>query len=371
MNVSPIQHDLRTDELDYELPPELIATKPAVPRDSARMMVVRLLSDSIEHRIVRDLPAFLNPGDAVVFNTTAVVPARLVGRRRSTSGRVEGLFLEEVVQPDRLLWKVLLKAGGRLRPGDRIELLDRHERSSSCSIVLIGSEDDQWLVELQGMASTPPALEAIGRTPLPPYILKARGKEPTISDEEDRRWYQTIYADAERCRSIAAPTAGLHFTAGMLAALVAQGVERIDITLHVGRGTFQPVIAPTLAQHQMHSEWFEVSPKALRALASPRRGRILTVGTTSIRTLESLPVPLPRSVETPQGVSGTTELLIAPPYRFKLVDGMLTNFHLPRSTLMALVAAMVGLDRLKMIYRAGIERGYRFYSYGDAMLILP
>lgn len=381
--VSLKQHRLRADELEYELPSHLIATRPATPRDSARMLVLRRSDDVIEHRQVRDLPEYLQAGDALVFNNTAVLPARLIGRRADTGGRVEGLFLHETgSRDDRPLWQVMLRSGGRLREGHRIELLNALGQPSGYSFKLRERQEAEWIVHLEQAVQTQTALDAAGWTPLPPYILKARG-DAAFVDADDRSWYQTVFADAARRQSVAAPTAGLHFTPELLRRLAQQGVERIDVTLHVGAGTFKPVTAESLDQHRMHSERYEVSPAALEALHRIKKcssegsgGRILAVGTTSVRTLESLPSPLPTQHAESGGqlcspVAGLTDLMIAPPYTFKLTDGMLTNFHLPRSTLLALVGAMVGLDRLKAIYREAIARGYRFYSYGDAMLILP
>ena len=354
----------------------MIATRPAEPRDSARMLVMHRGSESIEHRVVRDLPEYLRAGDALVFNTTAVAPARLIGRRASSSGKVEGLFLSELKSIAReLQWLVMLKAGGKLRNGDRVELLDQTGQSR-CSIELIESRDGEWAVTVHGAMSTAEALDLLGRTPLPPYILKARGGE-AVTDDLDRRWYQTVYAEQSQRQSVAAPTAGLHFTPELLQRLQTKGTRRIDVTLHVGPGTFKPVTADTLDQHRMHAEWFSVSAEAMEELGQVRRdrsgavARVIAVGTTSVRTLESLPALNTNTGEICGGISGMTDLLIAPPYDFKNVDGMLTNFHLPRSTLMALVAAMVGLDRLKAVYRLAIDMKYRFYSYGDAMLILP
>jgi S-adenosylmethionine:tRNA ribosyltransferase-isomerase len=370
------QQPLRTDELDYELPAELIATRPAEPRDSARLLVMHRGNDSIEHHHVRDLPRLLSGGDVLVFNTTAVAPARLIGRRQPSGGKVEGLFVSAIASsPNAIRWLVMLKAGGRIRKGDQIELLDS-SGEARCLITLVESRNREWEVELSGANSTAIALDWVGRTPLPPYILKARG-DRVIDDELDRRWYQTVYASAQQRESIAAPTAGLHFTSQLLEQLSAGGVRRVDVTLHVGPGTFKPVTAHTLDQHIMHAESFFVSDQAIAALRETRQkrsqsgGRVLAVGTTSVRTLESLPALDASGGDFCGPISGMTDLLIAPPYEFKNVDGMLTNFHLPRSTLMALVAAMVGLDRLKAVYREAIGMKYRFYSYGDAMLILP
>lgn len=362
---------LTTDELDYHLPERLIATSPAQPRDAARMLVVHRSSDLIEHRHIRDLPAYLNPGDALVFNTTAVTPARLIGQRADTAGKVEGLFLS--FHPDHT-WQVMLKSNGKLRPGMRIILHDQVGRPSNYELHLLEREDETWRVRLNPYSSDhAEVLSAVGRTPLPPYILRARG-EHAIADALDRAWYQTVYASAsvEDRRSIAAPTAGLHFTEDLLQALHQRGVQRLDVLLHVGAGTFKPVTAPTLAEHAMHSEAYEVPAETIEALSRIKRsrsGRVIAVGTTTVRTLESLPRPLPH-VDPGQSLRSDTDLLIAPPYEFAYVDGMLTNFHLPRSTLLALVGAMVGLDRLKNIYAQAIAMQYRFYSYGDAMLIV-
>ncbi|MCI0629686.1 MAG: tRNA preQ1(34) S-adenosylmethionine ribosyltransferase-isomerase QueA [Phycisphaerales bacterium] len=383
MSAPMVDEGLRTDDLDYELPEHLIATEPAQPRDAARLMVIRRSSAAIEHRHVRDLPEYLRQGDALVFNNTAVAAARLVGRRAGTGGRVEGLFLrEEGGGADGIGWRVMLKAGGRLRLGDRIELPDARGRPTAISMELTQvHEAGEWSVTLRGIDSTQRALEMIGRTPLPPYILKARGQREA-DDRLDRAWYQTVYADLSHQQSVAAPTAGLHFTPDLLAKLDAAGVRRISLRLDVGAGTFKPITAARVDEHRMHAERFEVREGAVRDLrealaAHDRAGatltgpRIIAVGSTALRTLETIAQTLPKPAEIYGRMSGMTDLLIAPPYEFKVADGLLTNFHLPRTTLLALVAAMIGLGRLKDVYGMAIERGYRFYSYGDAMLILP
>jgi S-adenosylmethionine:tRNA ribosyltransferase-isomerase len=267
----------------------------------------------------------------------------------------------------------MLHAGGKLHAGDRV-VLESESDTTRCEIELQEKIGAEWIVSVHGESSSLRALKHIGRTPLPPYILKARGGEQ-VSDQQDRDWYQTIYADRSHQKSVAAPTAGLHFTAEGLRNLADRGVKRIDITLDVGPGTFKPVTAATLADHHMHEEQFEVSAQAVEAIAAMRGGgRILAVGTTSVRTLESIDwqrIDVGRTAGKYSEIRGTTDLMIAPPFKFQCVDGMLTNFHLPRSTLLALVAAMVGLARLKSIYQVAIDKGYRFYSYGDAMLVLP
>ena len=255
-----------------------------------------------------------------------------------------------------------------------MELFDAGGSASVFKLELIERSPEGWFVRLIGEGSAASILGQVGRTPLPSCIEKARdGHE--ISDSQDRAWYQTVYADARQHNrhSVAAPTAGLHFTPGLLQRLAEAGVGRIDVTLHVGPGTFRPITARTVREHDMHAERFSVTPEAIEAVAAARRGagRVIAVGSTAVRTLESLTEPLPPPDALDGPVCGRTDLLIAPPYRFKHVDGMLTNFHLPRTTLLALVAAMVGLDRLREIYMEAIVRRYRFFSYGDAMLILP
>ena len=366
------QQTLRTDELDYQLPVELIATRPAEPRDSARLLVMRRNEDTIEHRHVRDLPEYLCANDLLVFNRAAVMPARLVGRRADTGGRVEGLFLEEVGHEH---WLVMLRSNGRLRVGHRVQLVDSDGQLQEHPLELVEQRPEGWLVRVDQPQGGSTMLDRAGWTPLPPYILRARG-EQKFGDAQDRQWYQTTFADSKERRSVAAPTAGLHFTPQLLAAIDRKGVRRTDVVLDIGLGTFKPITAQTLNEHPMHVERFMVEPSVVEAIQQTRdpangQGRVVAIGTTVVRTLESLPTPLPDPASLTGTIIGDTELLIAPPYHFQLVDGMLTNFHLPRSTLLALVAAMVGLDRIKAVYREAIAQGYRFYSYGDAMLILP
>jgi S-adenosylmethionine:tRNA ribosyltransferase-isomerase len=332
---------------------------------------VRVSGDAIEHRRVRDLPDYLDADDLLVFNDTAVTPARIFARRES-GGRVEGLVLDT---DDDGTWHLMLRPSRRLRPGDRLDLLGPDDVPGDNALVLADQDRTPgggvWTARLDPPAPASAVLDAIGRTPLPPYIVRARvDRALCVDDAQDRAWYQTVYADLERRGSVAAPTAGLHFTPDLLAAIDARGVRRATVTLHVGPGTFRPVDAETLEGHRMHHEHYEVPATTVAALRSQREGgrRIVAVGTTSVRTLESLPHPLPGD-DTP--IAGVTDLLIAPPYEFRLVDAMLTNFHLPRSTLLALVAARLGLERMRAVYAEAVDRRYRFYSYGDAMLILP
>jgi S-adenosylmethionine:tRNA ribosyltransferase-isomerase len=327
------------------------------------MMVVSRGTAEITHRHVADLPELLDRGDLLVTNDTTVIPARLEGQRRETRGRVQGLFLSSQNPGE---WIVMLRSNGKLRERHVIELLDPAGRPTDTTLTLTARSGPQWVVTVDDPAgrSDLDVLEAYGRTPLPPYILAQRS-HGEFSDDEDRQWYQTVFANPEAAGSVAAPTAGLHLTPGLLDTLQAAGVEHTHVTLHVGAGTFKPVTSATLDDHVMHHEEWSVTTETVNRLAACR-GRVVAVGTTSVRVLESLPDPLP-----PDACSGDTDLLIAPPWTFSHVDVLMTNFHLPKSTLLALVAAMIGVPLMQQAYQEAIDRGYRFYSYGDAMLILP
>jgi len=349
-------HLLRSD-LEYELPESLIAREPARPRDSARMLVLDRSSGTIEHRLVSDIGEYLEAGDLLCLNTTSVLPARLLGSRADTGGKVEGLYLESTGDD----WLAMLKSNGKLRAGQEVDLSG--PSNGQGLITLIERREECWLVH----PSEDTALEAIGHTPVPPYIIRARGGDE-FADSRDRDWYRTVYADARMAGSVAAPTAGFHFTDELLDTLQCDGVERASVTLHVGAGTFLPVQANDLADHRMHEESWSINTEALAAIKARSGGgggRIIAVGTTTARLLESLPEPLPG-----EALVGRTSLMITPPHEFTHVDALLTNFHLPCSTLLALVAAMTGLDCLKSTYAEAVAEGYRFYSYGDAMLIL-
>ncbi|MFO0962955.1 MAG: tRNA preQ1(34) S-adenosylmethionine ribosyltransferase-isomerase QueA [Phycisphaerales bacterium] len=364
---------LPTQALDYPFDERFIAAQAAEPRDSARLMVVHRADGRVEHRRVRDLPEYLGAGDRLVLNRTAVRRARFMGRRVTGTRVTEGLFLDPTGDG---CWNALVKHSNRFHAGDLLRLIDPHGHETQDHVRLIERAGDGWKVRIEGPGSADAVFERSGWTPLPPYIRRARGgDEASAGDAEarDHARYQTVYARPEAVGSVAAPTAGLHFTQPLLQSLRARGVQELELLLDVGAGTFKPVETPTLAEHRMHREHFSVPAAtlaALRALAPERaagRARLVVVGTTTVRALESLPDPLPAA---DTDLDGSTEILIAPGHRFRFVDALMTNFHLPRSTLLALVGALVGLERLKELYALAQHEGYRFYSYGDAMLIL-
>jgi S-adenosylmethionine:tRNA ribosyltransferase-isomerase len=351
--------DLPAELLDYPFDTRHVATEPAQPRDAARLMVIDRARGTVEHAHVRDLGRWIGAGDALVVNRSSVLRARL--RMEQT----EGLLLEPCADG---CWRMMLRRAKRFSAGDRLPLLGPHGTTGD-AVTLVARDEEAWRVRIEAGAAGGTAAEVIERsgwTPLPPYILKARESRHEAGDDDaDRREYECVYADAAARGSVAAPTAGLHFTDGLLASLDARGVRRAEVVLHVGAGTFRPVDASTLSAHPMHAERMLV-PAATAALLNARpRPRIVAVGTTVVRALESLGEPVPA-----EGWSGETSILISPGHRFRHVDAMMTNFHLPRSTLLALVGAFVGLERLKELYALAQREGYRFYSFGDAMLIL-
>lgn len=363
---------MRTDALDYHLPPERIATRPAEPRDAARMLIAHRDTGNVSHHHVRDIPrlGLFEPGDLLVLNRTRVIPAAFDATRRATGGKVNGLYLQS---PDSHHWRVMLEARGRLEVGESLELRQRDDPlQPHVNLTLIEPlERGEWLVRSDTDESASSVLQRIGRTPLPPYIHRTRRlqHDPETRPEDAKR-YNTVYARDDG--SVAAPTAGLHFTPELLQSLQHLGVRIATVTLHVGRGTFEPVRSDTLQTHHMHEEWLRVPLETIAALRETRqaRKRILPVGTTTVRALESLPEPIDKLAA--DHVDKTT-LFIHPEagFRFRFTDRLLTNFHLPRSTLLAMVATLpgVGIDRLMHWYRIAIDTDYRFYSYGDAMLI--
>ncbi len=339
---------MRTDDFDVDLPRELIAQHPVRPRDAARLLEV---GDTLADRAFRDLPQLLKPGDILVFNDTRVIPTRLAGRRGAAAVEVT---LHKAEGPGR--WRAFARPAKRLKPGDRIDFAEGF--SADVADKAEGGEVTLTF-DLEGAALTA-ALEARGAMPLPPYIRRAEGPDP-----HDRVDYQTVFA--RRDGAVAAPTAGLHFTRAVLAALEARGVGRAAVTLHVGAGTFLPVKAERAEDHRMHAEWGEVRPETVAEIEAARQadGRVVAVGSTSLRLLESAAGPDGQLAP----FAGETDIFILPGYRFKVVDLLLTNFHLPRSTLFMLVSAFAGTERMKAAYRHAIAAGYRFYSYGDACLL--
>ena len=343
---------MRTDDFDFDLPRELIAQHPSPRRDESRLLVLDRAADRIEHRQFRDIVDYLHPGDLLVLNDTKVVPARLVGHR-STGGRVEALLVEPATSG----WTAMLKCRGRLREGEEIDF-----EGGALRAVYRGRDDSGKALLDFGLAASElmVKLESVGRAPLPPYIKRPPEDDPDRADDRER--YQTVYAATPG--AIAAPTAGLHFTSDLLDRLAARGVRHTTVTLHVGLGTFQPVTAERVEDHEMHAEAFAFPEEAARAIEQAT-GRVVAVGTTAARVVETV-----ASQPDWGSAFGWTGIFITPGYTFKRVDALLTNFHLPRSTLLMLVSALAGREGILAAYEEAVRLRYRFYSYGDAMLIV-
>jgi len=351
---------MRVDSFDFELPQERIALRPARPRDSARLLLVS--GGEVTDRQMLDLPSLLRPGDVLVFNDTKVIPAQLEGRRgasvdgpRSGPGASIGATLHKREGPRE--WQAFLRNARRARIGDAIDF-----GAGVTASVIDKSAGGSALLHFHGDEPVELLLERAGRMPLPPYIASKRP-----ADEEDRADYQTMFAREEG--AVAAPTAALHFTPRLLEALGKRGIGRETLTLHVGAGTFLPVKAEDTSGHQMHAEWGRIDAPTAERLNAVRAagGRLIAVGTTSLRLLESAA----DESGTIRPFEGDTAIFITPGYRFKAIDGLITNFHLPRSTLFMLVSALMGIDVMKSAYAHAIDAGYRFYSYGDGSLLLP
>jgi S-adenosylmethionine:tRNA ribosyltransferase-isomerase len=336
---------MRLEDFDYELPAELIAQHPPAQRSASRMLCVG--GGALADRDIRELPALLDPGDVIVFNDTRVIKARLFGRKPS-GGRVE-MLIERLLGEREALAQ--LRASHKPRPGGRVLL------EADSAFEVLGREGELYRLRIEGALPLPQYLERHGAVPLPPYI----GRRPELEDESR---YQTVYARVPG--AVAASTAGLHFDQALLEALDARGVERVCLTLHIGAGTFQPVRDSDLSRHRMHREWFDLPAGTVAAIARARaaRRRVVAVGTTVVRTLEAVAARGPLAA-----TRGETDLFITPGFRFRVVDRMLTNFHLPRSTLLMLVSAFAGTDAIRAAYRHAVEARYRFFSYGDAMLL--
>ena len=339
---------MQTTEFDYDLPPEFIAQTPAEPRDSARLLVLDRASGALEDRLFRDLPEYLNPNDVLVVNATRVMPARLQGRKVPSGGRAEVLLLKRTRERE---WQALV-GGKRLRPGVRIEF----DGGPGAEII----EDlggGRRLIRFTEPIT--PLLERIGEMPLPPYI-HTRLRQPGD--------YQTVFSRVPG--SAAAPTAGLHFTPALLDTINARGIRLVRLTLHIGLDTFAPVTEPDPQMHVIHTEWCSLDGAAAQAINDARRrgGRIVAVGTTSVRTLET--AARAGEAQVVSAFEGPTDLFILPGFTFRAVDALITNFHLPRSTLLMLVSAYAGREVILRAYNVAREKGYRFYSFGDAMLVL-
>jgi S-adenosylmethionine:tRNA ribosyltransferase-isomerase len=342
---------MRVDLFDFDLPAERIALRPARPRDAARMLVVPG-AGAFEDRTVRELPAMLRRGDVLVFNDTRVIPAQLEGLRGEA--RIGATLHKRI---DLRRWHAFVRNSKRLREGDQIEF-----PADVTAVAEARHPDGSWTLAFAGEEPVEVLLERAGQMPLPPYIA---GKRPT--DAQDRSDYQTMFAREDG--AVAAPTAALHFTPELIAALDSAGIGRETLTLHVGAGTFLPVKVDDTTDHAMHAEWGRIEPDVADRLNAARStgGRVIAVGTTSLRLLESAADP----DGTIRPFAGDTAIFITPGYRFKAIDGLMTNFHLPKSTLFMLVSALIGLERMQTAYAHAIAGGYRFYSYGDSSLLLP
>lgn len=365
-DASPARTPFAIGDLDFDLPDCLIAQSPPPRREDARLLVVDRRAHAggtgFMDRGVCDLPDLLRSGDLLVLNDTRVIPGKLL-LARQTGGRVRGLFLEEV---SRGRWRVMLEGSRRLRVGARLTPV--RSETDDVSVTLLESLGmGHWLVDVDPAIAAEGTLDRIGATPLPPYIK--RSDDDREQDAHDRQRYQTVYA--KRAGAVAAPTAGLHLTDAMLSDIRRRGVDIAFVTLHVGLGTFRPIDADVLQDHKMHRERYEISEATAQAIHSckARAGRVVAVGTTSVRVLETAAQLAERKSELVAS-RGSTSIFIYPPYRFRVVDALLTNFHLPRSTLLALVMAMGGVGRMRAAYRYAVDQGYRFFSYGDAMLIV-
>lgn len=340
---------MKVSDFDYYLPEELIAQKPIYPRDASRLLVLDRKTGQVEHCSFTEIVAYLQTGDVLVLNDTRVIPARLFGRRHDTGGKIEVFLLKRLSTRE---WEVLVKPGKRARLGSTIVFGE----GELTALVKDRTDAGGRLLEFEYRGVFEEHLDKLGMMPLPPYI-----KEKL----EDRERYQTVYSRMEG--SSAAPTAGLHFTPELLATIQTKGIHLAYLLLHVGLGTFRPVAADNVEEHIMHSEYYEVTPKAAETINQARKqgGRIIAVGTTSVRTLET--------VADEKGIisagSGWTDIFIYPGYRFKCVDALLTNFHLPKSTLLMLVSAFAGVEQVREAYCQAVENKYRFFSFGDAMFI--
>jgi len=339
---------MQLSEFDFPFDASLIATRPVLPRDQARLLVLCTSDQSLAHRSIKELPELVNPGDLLVVNDTKVRAARVTGWKRPSGGSVEMLFVRELSDHT---WEVMVK--GKLTPGQTIEV------SPDAHVIVIAREADRTTVRIETARAIPEFFRLYGRMPLPPYIKR-------LPTDEDHDWYQTVFAKDEG--AIAAPTAGLHFTSDLLGRLKSRGVGLTTVTLHVGPGTFKPVTVDRIEDHRMGREWIDVGPEAVQAIerTKSKGGRVIAVGTTVVRALETAAQPEGQM----RPYRGETSLFITPGFPFKVVNALLTNFHLPRTTLLMLVSALAGRPLLLRAYEEAVRARYRFYSYGDAMLVI-
>ncbi len=344
---------MKTELFNYDLPPERIAQHPPEQRELARMMVLHRDSGDIEHRHITDIVDYLHRPDVLVINNTKVIPARIFGRKTASGGKVELLLLDESSPGE---WKVLMKTSRRPKVGDELELCSGKAKAT----LLYDGEQGEAVLKIESARPLMEILDEEGVPPLPPYI--ARKEQTRDQIEKDKQRYQTVYASEPG--AAAAPTAGLHFTPEIFKSLENHGVSKAKLTLHVGLGTFRPVSAEIITDHEMHHERYVVSEQAAQTINAARKsgGRIVAVGSTSVRTLES--------VDPIQATEGTTNIFIYPPYAFKNVDAILTNFHLPKSTLLMMMSAFAGRELMMRAYETAVQEKYHFFSYGDCMLIL-
>lgn len=341
---------MKTSDFFYELPEELIAQDPLEDRTASRLLVLDKKTDKLEHKIFSDVIDYLSPGDCLVINNTRVIPARLIGEKEGTGGKVEILLLKRLKND---IWETLVKPGKKLRPGARVTFGDGRLKAEIMEI----AEEGNRLVKFYYEGIFEEILDSLGEMPLPPYITHKL---------EDKEMYQTVYAKFNG--SAAAPTAGLHFTNELLEKIRQKGIKIASVTLHVGLGTFRPVKVEDVNNHHMHSEWYEVNKEAADIINETKKngGRVICVGTTSCRTIES--------VADEDGLmsvkTGETDIFIYPGYKFKVMDGLITNFHLPESTLVMLVSAFAGKERVLSAYETAVKEKYRFFSFGDAMILI-
>jgi S-adenosylmethionine:tRNA ribosyltransferase-isomerase len=349
---------MKTEKLNYELPPELIAQEPLPVRSDSRLLVLSRKSGDILDSRFSKLGDFLSPGDCLVLNDTKVLPARFFARR-TTGAKIEGLFLTEYTDG---VWNVYLKGLRKVKPGEKLYLTDKKKTDYCRAELLQKRNDGKCQLKILSDTDTQSILEQVGFPPLPPYIK--RDDNPAVALKDKLR-YQTIYA--KNAGAVAAPTAGLHFTNQLIEQLKNAGICFANITLHVGAGTFKPITAENLEEHQIHQEKFNIDQQNARTINKAKSGgkRIIPIGTTSTRVIETV-----AGEGRIEPTSGTTDLFITPGYKFQITDAMITNFHLPKSSLLALVAAFAGLENILAAYSHAVMQRYRFYSYGDAMLII-